>query len=390
MNCRAKDSRPLISSLALLTFPFFLLLFSSNRALAQVPAAQVAQLKPVATVAVERNTALQLQKQQRVAHVASEGRVVLSERRGATSVRFTLRDFERGTSVTLPFEATHGPRERERYYLRVDGRYVLFTEGLSSQLSIFNTRTGQVRHVSHDGENIVGGSISSTTGDVLYQVREGLARNPRVFLLRKGEQTPTLVAEAMGGQWSPGGRFFTLVKRRPPQEREKTRKWDWWVYNKEAEPVLSLRRYGRSNEVEWAPTSDGLKLAFGALDEIGFYILHLASQGEDLDVTEARYIEPPEGWGFSGLHWSTDGSRLAFGAWAPGDETGEDSQLRVLTDRTYEQYVALPSAGAMSIGTPDWNWASPGALHVVLTEWGDVDGAPAVTARKLVRLRPRF
>lgn len=389
MNCRAKDRTPLISSIALLTSLLFLL-FSPNWALGQVPQAQVTQLAPATAVAVERNTALRLQEQEEVVHVASGGRVVVSERQGANSVQFTLRDLERGTSMALPFEATHGPRERERYYLRMDGRYVLFTEGLSSRLSIFDTQTGQVRYVTHPGENMVGGSVSPATGDVLYEVREGRAKNPRVFLLRKGEQDPTLIAKAMGGQWSPDGRFFTLVKRRPPQEREKRRKWDWWIYTQEGESLLNLRRYGSSNAVEWAPTIDELKLAFGSLHEAGFYILHLSRQGQGLEVAEARYVEPPEGWGFSGMHWSTDGSRLAFGAWAPGDETGEDSQLRVLNDRTYEQYVALPSVGAMSIGSSDWNWSSPRTLHVQLTERGVVNGTLAVTARKLVRLQPNF
>jgi len=285
-------------------------------------------------------------------HAASGGRLILSRRESGRAF-FLLRDLNAGTTTELPFTAILD-ENRLRAYSRVDGPYVLFTD-FDANLDIFDTQTKQTRTITHPQGVVVSATVSRQTGDVLYQVRR-IPGGPKVFIRRSGEEKSILVTKALPGEWSPDGRFFTLKRWSPIEEA-----WSWWIYNKELEPVANLGEFGASNSVEWAPTSD--KITYEAtFAKPSFYLLHLDRSPGDFRVSRVEYVKPPSGWSYSNVHWSPDGRRIAFDASRLGDETGDESTIRVLDLDSGEHYLinveALPF---------HWSWKSRTKLYAEIS-----------------------
>jgi hypothetical protein len=349
------------------------LLMGPQIAAAQAPVPDTIRLRSFERSAVDQTTVAEISDDAETLQITSGGTVV-TRRQRAGEVSFQLVNVEDGSSETLPFRTLATPARAPQYELRVNERYVAFTEIATSQFSVYDRRTGQVRRFTHpEGGRVTDVSVHTETGDVLYEVSLDGPVPRRVYLWNEGASSPERMGALMRPRWSPGGRVFLALKKMSASEAATEEDgWYWWLYDREGNPLVGMSEYGLGGYVSWSP--DSKKLALESIGSpVGFFLVYLSedsASGEgsqaSVRIDQARYIAPPEGQAYTHAKWSPDGSRLAFAVWFGDDETGDQVRLRILKDEPCQIF----SAGrAPSIGSNPWTWSSPESLYVV----GDFD-----------------
>ncbi|RMI06751.1 MAG: hypothetical protein D6681_08275 [Calditrichaeota bacterium] len=226
--------------------------------------------------------------------------------------------------------------------LSVDGNYVTYgyRDPTSNRFisKVFNISTGNYIMLEHDIGNAGNPSISPTTGEILYEVREK-GEAPKVYLSRGDGTPPKFIAYGIGPTWSPDGKWFILhpVTRKNihPRERylrgkitreqmiaeiEETRKKaqrrepltpPLTIYDHTGETQIELKEIGGlAGEVKWSPHAP--KLAFRARDRalsnLGLVIIQLYIKSSTIEGYGMRRISQ------SGYEpdWSPDGEYLVY------------------------------------------------------------------------------
>ncbi|MBI4547178.1 MAG: hypothetical protein HY707_04305 [Ignavibacteriae bacterium] len=193
---------------------------------------------------------------------------------------------------------------------------------------------------SSEGGNTASASVSSVTGQILYEVRND---SIEVYLKSQREKEARFTTSGLGARWSPNGRWF-LVSRQPtgyrgkPKERflkgkitkeefekeikerrdQKPWKWPLTIFDSTGNEVLRLEEF---NEIGyWSSTSN--RFLYDESGGKGFSILELELSATKPHMKSVFHYDGPnvparEGWFEeislpSGNQWSPDGMDIIF------------------------------------------------------------------------------
>ena len=268
-------------------------------------------------------------KDKKIIQISPKREMIIKEIQGDKN-NFLLSSIDNPSEKILLFTAYND--QKPRVMFSQEGKFIYYAliENDRYILGIYEIATDKRFFIRDETNNVVSSwsAVSSTSGKIIYQVREEGALT-KVFLAQPDGSEPRFITEGIGERWAPNGKWFAvkcpenisdfkILQKQNFNGKTKRNlkadniKWVYRIFSENGNPFISLGEYSPTSVFLWSPNSKYVLLK--KLYEAKFSILELAESPEELRIVRNYSISFPkkEKIGLGIPTWSPDSKNLAY------------------------------------------------------------------------------